>query len=44
MALVVNDMILATNDTSGLFGKELGKRVEVNDMDDLARCLGMQIS
>ena len=44
MALVVDDMILATNDTSGLFGKELGKRFEVKDMGDLAWCLGMQIS
>jgi hypothetical protein len=44
MALVVDDMILATNDTSGLFGKELGKRFEVKDMGDLAWCLGMQIT
>ena len=44
MALVVDDMILATNDTSGLFGKEVGKRFEVKDMGDLAWCLGMQVT
>jgi hypothetical protein len=44
MALVVDDMILATNDTPGLFVKELGKRFEVKHMGDLAWCLGMQVT
>ena len=44
MALIVDNIILATHDTSGLFGKVLGKRFEVKDMGDLAWCLGMQIS
>ena len=44
MALVVDDMILATNDTTGRFGTELGKLFEVKDMGDLTWCLGMQIS
>ena len=43
-ALVVDDMILATNDTTGRFGTELGKRFEVKDMGDLTWCLGLQIS
>lgn len=44
MTLVVDDMILATNDTTGRFGRELGKLFEVKNMGDLAWCLGMQIS
>jgi hypothetical protein len=44
MALVVDNMILATNDTSGLLGKELSKRFEVKDMGDRAWCFGMQIT
>ena len=43
MALVVNGIVLATNDTSGLFGKELGNHFEVKDIGNLAWCLGMQI-
>ena len=43
MALVMDDMILATNDTTGKFRTELGKRFEVKDMDDLTWRLGMQI-
>ena len=44
MALVVDDMILATNDTTGPFRIELGKRFEVKDMGDLKWCLEIQIS
>lgn len=36
MALVADDMISATNDTLGLFGKELGRHFEVKYMGDLA--------
>ena len=44
MALVVNGMILAMNNTSGIFGKELRECFEVKDMGDRVWCLGMQIS
>ena len=43
MALVVDNMILVTNDTTGHFGPKLGKRFEVRHSGDLTWCLGMQI-
>ena len=42
MALVVDDMILAKNNTIWLFEEELGRRFEVKATGDLAWCLGCE--
>ena len=44
ISLVADDMIMATNNTSGLLGEKLEKRLEIKDMGDLAWSLGRQIS